>query len=183
VSDFMMFLRRFVANPGRIGSIVPSSPHLCRQMMSHIPWPKLRTIVELGPGTGVFTRHILENKPQDALFFAIERDPQFREILRERFPRLLIKEEALKLGEYLQEMDVPQVDVVVSGLPFANFSPELRSSILREVYQSLAPGGRFVTFQYSLQLKQELIQMYKKVDVSFTPLNIPPAFVYTCIKD
>jgi phospholipid N-methyltransferase len=59
----------------------------------------------------------------------------------------------------------------------------LRSSILREVYQSLAPGGRFVTFQYSLQLKQELKRMYKKVDVSFTPLNIPPAFVYTCIKD
>ena len=42
--------------------------------------------------------------------------------------------------------------------------------------------GKFVTFQYSLDLYKYLKRKYKKVEVKFVPINIPIAFVYVCTK-
>ncbi|UFJ41257.1 phospholipid methyltransferase [Brevibacillus humidisoli] len=182
MSDFMVFLKRFVSHPGRVGSVIPSSRFLCRQMTRQIPWSKANVMIELGPGTGVFTQAILTRKREDTQFFVVERDPEFREILRERFPGLIICDEATQLTSYLTQMNLPKADVIISGLPFAVFPPTLRNSILENVTESLVPGGMFVTFQYSLQMKAELQQRFDQVDISFTPLNVPPAFVYTCFK-
>jgi len=180
--DIMFFLKRFVTNPERIGSLVPSSRFLCKLMMKRVPWSRARVIVELGPGTGVFTSSILKKKKPDTRFFVVERDPQFQEMLRERFPSLVIKEEAIHLPYYLDEMNLNQADVVISGLPFAIFPPELRTELLHSIYDSIAPGGLFITFQYSLQLKQELIDLFGDTEIEFTPFNVPPAFVYICTK-
>jgi phospholipid N-methyltransferase len=180
VSDRLVFLKRFLSNPRRVGSVAPSSRFLCKRMMESVSWEQAGVIVELGPGTGVFTREILRRKRPEAAFFAIERDPYFQQILRERFPDLVIREEAVQLCSYLQEINLPGADVVISGLPFAIFSEDLRARILDQVVESLNPGGRFVTFQYSLQLKGELEKRFADVKVGFTPWNLPPAFVYTC---
>lgn len=150
--------------------------------MREVDWAKARVIVELGPGTGVFTRAILQKKRPDATFFLVERDPQFQKILHSRFPGLKVYEEAVDLSQYLHDMNVAKSDVIISGLPFAIFPEELRAGILDAVVTSLAPGGVFITFQYSLQLKDELEQRFEKVSIGFTPLNIPPAFIYTCHK-
>jgi phospholipid N-methyltransferase len=180
LADILVFLRRFFSEPGRIGSIVPSSRYLCKQMLKQINWSKAGVIVELGPGTGVFTQAILRKKRADSFYFVVERDPHFRAVLRTRFPRLVVREEAVKLSEYVKELGLPPVDVIVSGLPFANFPEELRTAILDEILAVLAPNGLFITFQYSLQLQSELEERFSRVDVTFTPLNIPPAFIYTC---
>ncbi|MBO8164624.1 MAG: methyltransferase [Brevibacillus sp.] len=180
MSDFMVFLKRFVSNPGRVGSVIPSSRFLCRQMTKQVPWSQANVIVELGPGTGVFTQAILAKKRKDAQFFVVERDPQFRKLLRQRFPDLIIRDEATNLTRYLSELKLPKADVIISGLPFAVFPETLRTAVLDNVIGSLAPGGMFVTFQYSLQMKAELMRRFDRVQVSFTPLNVPPAFVYTC---
>ncbi len=182
LSDIMVFLKRFVSHPDRVGSLIPSSRFLSKLMMKRVPWSRARVIVELGPGTGVFTKSILKKKRTDAAFFVVERDPQFQQMLRERFPELVIKEEAVQLPTYLKEMNLSQADAVISGLPFAIFPPELRTSILASIYESIAPGGMFVTFQYSLQLKQELEELFGEIEIEFTPLNVPPAFVYICTK-
>ena len=183
MSDFLVFFKRFVSHPGRVGSVIPSSRFLCRQMIKQIPWSEANVIIELGPGTGVFTKTILGKKRQDAQFFVVERDPAFQQVLRDRFPGLLIRDEAIHLTRYLSELQLAKADVIISGLPFAVFPPDLRKGILDNVLESLAPGGMFVTFQYSLQLKRELQQRFGKVEISFTPLNVPPAFVYTCFKE
>jgi phospholipid N-methyltransferase len=180
LTDMIVFLKRFLSAPGRVGSVAPSSRFLCREMIKQIPWHKVRTIVELGPGTGVFTGAILRKKRADATFMVIERDPDFRKLLQSRFPGILIKNEALQLNNYLAEMSMDRVDVIISGLPFAVFPAEIRSAILDEIVKALAPGGLFITFQYSLQLHSELQQRFSTVDVSFTALNIPPAFIYQC---
>ncbi|HZG15504.1 MAG TPA: methyltransferase [Candidatus Bathyarchaeia archaeon] len=177
-----VFLKRFLSEPGRVGSIAPSSRFLCKEIMKQVPWHTAKTIVELGPGTGVFTKAILRNKRPDARFIAIERDAQFRELLAKRFPSIIVKNEALDLNGYLEELQIAQVDAIISGLPFAVFPKDLRDGILREVHKALAPGGLFITFQYSLQLHTELQQRFSKVDIGFTALNIPPAFIYICHK-
>lgn len=89
-------------------------------------------------------------------------------------------DEALKLQEYMSKAGIGKADAIISGLPFANFPAELRTGILDEVQSALAPGGLFITFQYSLQLKAELQTRFQRVETTFTPLNIPPAFIYTC---
>ncbi|USG64761.1 phospholipid methyltransferase [Brevibacillus ruminantium] len=180
MADFMVFLRRFLSEPGRVGSIIPSSRFLCRQMLRNVEWNKTDVIIELGPGTGAFTKEILELKRDDATYVLVERDPQFRDMLVNRFDNLTIWDEALQLNEYRRNAGIEKADVIISGLPFANFPAELRAGILNEVQSALAPGGLFITFQYSLQLKAELQERFQRVEITFTPLNIPPAFIYTC---
>jgi len=180
LADFMVFLRRFLEEPGRVGSIVPSSRFLCNHMLKQVNWQKVGVIVELGPGTGAFTKVICRKKRPEAHYLLVERDPQFRSMLRTRFPGVEIREEAMHLNDYLAQLGVQQADVIISGLPFANFPVELRTSILDAVKSALAPGGLFITFQYSLQLQNELQARFPQVEVNFTLLNIPPAFIYTC---
>jgi phospholipid N-methyltransferase len=180
LADFMVFLKRFIEEPGRVGSIAPSSRFLCQRMLKKVNWSKAGVIVELGPGTGAFTKAIIRKKRPDSVYILVERDPQFRAMLRDRFPEAVIREEAVNIGQYVNEMGVDHADVIISGLPFANFPEELRATILNEVQTVLAPGGLFITFQYSLQLQSELEARFSQVDVEFTPLNIPPAFIYTC---
>jgi phospholipid N-methyltransferase len=180
LADFMVFLRRFMEEPGRVGSIAPSSRYLCNHMLKKVNWSKAGVIVELGPGTGAFTKAICRKKRPEAQYLLVERDPQFRSILRSRFPGVVIREEAVNINEYLDQMGVDHADVIISGLPFANFPEELRASILDAVQNALVPGGLFITFQYSLQLQSELEARFSRVEVDFTLLNIPPAFIYTC---
>lgn len=180
MADFLAFLRRFIAEPGQVGSVIPSSRFLCENMLSHINWSTTDVIFELGPGTGAFTQTIYQNIRPDTKYLLVERDQQFRSMLHSRFPDLLIREEATRLREYLEELNLPQVDVIVSGLPFANFPPEQRAAILDQVQSVLAPDGMFITFQYSLQLQAELQARFSRVETDFTLFNIPPAFIYTC---
>lgn len=180
MADFLAFLRRFIAEPGQVGSVIPSSRFLCENMLSPIDWSKTDVIFELGPGTGAFTQSIYQNIRPDTTYLLVERDHQFRTMLHSRFPELLIREEATRLREYAEELNLSKVDVIVSGLPFANFPAEQRAAILDQVQAVLAPDGMFITFQYSLQLKAELQARFSRVETNFTLFNIPPAFIYTC---
>jgi phospholipid N-methyltransferase len=72
------------------------------------------------------------------------------------------------------------LDGVISGLPFANFSPSLRDLILDNVQAALKPEGKFIAFQYSLRLKSRLERRFESVTTSLVPLNVPPAFVHVC---
>ncbi|MBA2450709.1 MAG: hypothetical protein H0V51_22075, partial [Chloroflexi bacterium] len=51
----LAFLREFLRNPHELGSITPSSQHLAGALLDQIDFRTARRIVELGPGTGVFT--------------------------------------------------------------------------------------------------------------------------------
>lgn len=178
--DFLVFLRRFIAEPGRVGSIIPSSRFLCERMLKSVDWASTDVILELGPGTGAFTQTIYQSLRPNTHYVLVERDSHFRSMLQSRFPDLLIREEATQLRTYLEELNLGNADVIISGLPFANFPPELRAAILEEVQSVLKPGGLFITFQYSLQLQAELQDRFPWVETDFTLLNIPPAFIYTC---
>ena len=180
MSDFLAFFRRFIAEPGQVGSVIPSSRFLCKNMLRPINWDQTNVIFELGPGTGAFTQAIYHHIRPGTKYVLVERDPKFRSLLHSRFPDLPIREEATKLRQYLEDQQAEKVDVIVSGLPFANFQEEQRKAILDEVQSVLAPGGLFITFQYSLQLRSELVARFPSVKIDFTLFNIPPAFIYIC---
>lgn len=176
------FLYKFIQKPKEIGSIAPSSSFLTRKMLANLPWDTIETLVELGAGTGVFTKFITENKKESCQMLVIERDSDMRKTLQHKYPTFHYGTKAEKLDWLLRRYDLPQVDCIVSGLPFATFSESVRDEIMEAVNCSLKPGGIFVAFQYSLQMKKTLEKYFTEVTIGFVLLNMPPAFVYCCKK-
>lgn len=163
----------------------PSSRFLANKMLESIDFDRMRVIVELGPGTGVFTRRILEKLHPDGVMFVFELNDHFMQMLQKEFndPRVhLIHDSAEKIGEYLAQHGFSNADAVVSSLPLANFPDELRNRILIESHRVMSTDSLYVQFQYSLNARKAIKQRFSKVDIGFTPVNFPPAFVYTCKK-
>ncbi len=176
------FLYKFFLEPGKIGSITPSSSFLTSAMLASLPWDHMETIVELGAGTGVFTHFIAKHKKASCQVLVIERDFAMRKLLRIAHPTFHYGAKAERLDWLLHRHNLPPADCIISGLPFAAFSKPLRREIVTAVYHSLKPGGIFVAFQYSLQMKKTLNTYFNEVIIDFVPLNMPPAFVYYCKK-
>lgn len=116
------FLRSFLANPLRMGSAFPSSPALAGQITDPINFARARVIVELGPGTGAFTRLLAQRAHPACRVLALELDTELAAYVATRYPRVeVINAAAQRLPEVLAERGISQVDAVVCGLPFANF--------------------------------------------------------------
>ena len=179
------FLKEFIRENKTVGSLTPSSRFLASKMLENIDYSKIKVIVELGPGTGVFTRKIVNKLPEDVFFLVFELNEEFYLQLKNEFDQpnvVIIHDSADQILNYLKQYNFERADVIISSLPFANFDESLRSSILSKVYETLHADGKFIQFQYSLQSKKALKALFKEVKIGFTALNIPPAFVYTCIK-
>jgi len=131
---------------------------------------------------GVFTRHSNAKKKASCKVTIFEKDVQLLNMLKKSYISSYFGRDAEKLSGVLQQFKLNKVDCIISGLPFAMFTPMKRRSILLSVVNSLQPGGVFVAFQYSLQMETMLKQHFDQVDISLVALNIPPAFVYFCKK-
>ena len=153
-------------------------------MVKPVDFANANIIVELGAGTGNVTEGILSRLKEDAKLFVFETNEDFCKDLRHiKDPRMmLLNRSAAELMDFLKEQDIKEVDCVLSSLPLAIFPEQLRESILNAAHEALKPGGLYIQFQYSLQAYKRLKSGFKSVRLSFTPVNIPPAFVYTCIK-
>ena len=180
--DRILFLRRFIDEPKKIGSLTPSSKFLARKMLKDLPWENFSHIAELGAGTGTFTKQIVKRKPTDCKFLVIEQDFEMRHLLEEEYPDLIFDSFAEDLSATLRRENFPQLDCIISGLPFANMTEYLRCRIVENIHHSLKPGGIFVMFQYSWQMKNLLKEYFPAVKIDFFLLNFPPAFVYFCRK-
>lgn len=130
----------------------------------------------------MFTNYIAAHKKQSCQVLVVERDFTMRKRLKIAHPAFHYGAKAENLDWLLNRHNLPPVDCVISGLPFAVFSVSLRHEIVAAVHQSLKPGGIFVAFQYSQQMKSMLNTYFDKVIIDFVPLNMPPAFVYYCEK-
>lgn len=163
----------------------PSSRFLAKKMLESIDFSKARVVVELGPGTGVFTRRILQELHADGVLLVFELNDNFMNQLKKEFTDSrvhLIHDSAERIGHYLEELGLQQADAVVSSLPLANFPDELRNRILSESYSVMNDHSLYIQFQYSLNAKKAIKRLFSRVDIGFTPVNFPPAFVYTCRK-
>jgi phosphatidylethanolamine/phosphatidyl-N-methylethanolamine N-methyltransferase len=187
-----LFLKRFLANPGLIGAILPSSPALCREITSHINIESSEAVIELGPGTGVITDEILSRINHQAKFVAIELDNKMYETLRRNRPALnIVNDSAENLPEIMENAKIKHLNTIISGLPWAAFHEKLQLGILNAIVNSLCDGGYFTTFAYlqglmlpaGQRFKKLLRKSFKEVTISRVIwTNVPPAIVYRCKK-
>jgi phospholipid N-methyltransferase len=180
--DRAAFLWKFLRAPLTIGSPTPSSRFLADRVARCVPWARVGSLAELGAGTGALTRAIRARCRTDCRVLVFERDPALRAWLEAAYPDFVHRADARTLKDALRELALPSVDCVVSGLPFAFFPRALRDEVMDQVTASLAPGGLFVAFQYSPQMRASLKRRFREVRLRFVPFNLPPALVYVCRK-
>jgi phospholipid N-methyltransferase len=187
VGERLQFFTAFLRNPTTVGSLLPSSPALAREMVRECDLASARTVVELGAGTGPFTREILSRIGPDTLFIAIELDEQSVASLRREFPSAHIyHESAANLPACLARHGRDRADYILSGLPWGSLPASVADNILRAVFSSLEPGGTFVTFSYLHSRMLPGIRRFRHrvvrhfASVSTSPVvcnNVPPAVV------
>jgi phosphatidylethanolamine/phosphatidyl-N-methylethanolamine N-methyltransferase len=182
------FLARFARYPMRVGAVAPSSALLARQAVAPVPRLGEPVVVELGPGTGAFTCAIQERLGGRGYHLAVEIDEVFASGLRARYPQVdVVVGDAATLPDVLAQRGIAAADVVVSGLPWAAFSPTRTDSVLAAVAASLVPHGAFTTFAYlharwapaARRLRRELEWTFQEVVTGRTVWrNLPAALVY-----
>ncbi|WP_379155564.1 class I SAM-dependent methyltransferase [Paenibacillus sp. sgz5001063] len=175
-----LFLRSFIQNPKRVGSVTPSSRFLARSMVNQAPWHEIKAVAELGSGTGAITRLFNAKITNTTKVLLFEMDKTMSNNLKMRYPNFSCHRNAAYLVETMNNSNIHQLDCIFSGLPFYNFEPELRNTLVKQIYESLKPGGLFIAFQYSLQMKKQLTEYFNIDTIKYVPLNFPPAFVYVC---
>ncbi|MFC7642105.1 class I SAM-dependent methyltransferase [Streptosporangium lutulentum] len=114
-------LHEFLRSPLLTATVAPSSRRLSAQMTVPIPERGEPTIVELGPGTGAFTRFIQDRLGGRGRHLAIELNPRLAGFLGRRFPGVeVVHASAADLLALMAERGL-SADVVVSGLPWVAF--------------------------------------------------------------
>ena len=192
VYEYAKFFKVFLRAPALTSAIVPSSPWLAKRMIQGIQLDRAKTVVELGGGTGAFTRAIQEALDPKAFFMIVEIDPVFAKHLKRKFPRAhVVNGSAEHLDEHLKAQGQASADCILSGLPWAGFSSAEQKKLLHAVYRILRPGGYLTTYAYNhvawlsggRSFRKLLRSTFKHVTTTQTELrNLPPAFVYRCQK-
>lgn len=181
LNDTGLFLQEWLANPQRMGSVVPSSRKLAAAMARWLPSDPESFVLELGPGTGAVTEALIERGLREEKLVAIERNPKMARLLREKFPRArIITGDAWKLDELLRDQREPveNVGAVFSSLPLLNFPEHEAESLAQKIRSVLQPQGNWVQYSYHLGKNQARGSSSFQLHASkIVWLNLPPARV------
>jgi phosphatidylethanolamine/phosphatidyl-N-methylethanolamine N-methyltransferase len=181
-SEYLDFLAAWVKKPRQTASVVPSSRYLARLMVQNIN-PQGSRVIELGGGTGVFTRAILATGLPSEKLEVVEINTGFARNLRRHFPSVAIVEHpAQSLTGHIAGAE-GSYQSVISGLPLLAMDRSAHIAILKQAFSLLAEGGEFVQFTYSIRppVSSEVLDELglKSTRVGQTVRNFPPATVFS----
>jgi phosphatidylethanolamine/phosphatidyl-N-methylethanolamine N-methyltransferase len=179
VKNTGLFLRRWLANPLQMGSVIPSSPALCRRIATLVERAEDEVVVELGAGTGVISRALLAaGVPADRLV-VVEIVRDMADHLRQVLPGVnVIQGDAFELARDLPERLHGKVGTAICGIPLVML-PLDRQRRFVDAVEAVAPGKGFLLYTYCITSPLP----YRKLALSarreaWTPLNLPPASVW-----
>ena len=176
-----LFGREWLRAPLRVGAVAPSSAGLAAAMtraLTNASGP----VVELGPGTGVFTASLLLRGIPSAQITAIEAGEGFVVALQRRFPEVaVIHGDAVRV-RHVVPCGPGGAGVVICGLPLLSMPPAKVLRIVAGCMTILRLDGELRLFTYgfrcpipaSILSRLGLVAQRK----AFVPLNMPPASVY-----
>jgi phospholipid N-methyltransferase len=200
------FLHGSVTSFKTTGAIAPSSQSLAKAITAEIARKQGPVaVLEVGAGTGSFSRRIVRLLSQDDRYDICELNPEFLEYLRkltQKDPGFLEFRGRLEILPFpVQEIQrETRYDYIVSGLPLNGFSPEVVSEILGILVRLAKPGGWISYFEY-IKIremramccrgeKKERVQELSRILEDFLDkyldhtisvwANIPPAYARHC---
>ena len=147
--DELRFFKGWIDRPRAVGSIIPTSSVTARRMASVIDPGSGLPVLEVGPGTGVITRAILQRGIAPEKLHAVEYSPEFVQHLRRNFPGVnVIQGDAFDLDGSLGEARGLTFDCVVSAVPLLNFSVERRVAYLSDLLSRIPQGRPVIQLTY-----------------------------------
>jgi len=151
----LSFVRQAMKDFQHTGAIWPSGPGLAAVMtrtLNSVEGP--RRLLEVGPGTGAFTKAVLKHLQPGDEFVIVELSDAFcteldKGLLREfRAKNPKVRVELLCAPIESAPIEGP-FDFIVCGLPFNNFPPALVRRILRRLLSLLRADGELAYFEYA----------------------------------
>lgn len=145
----LKFFKGWIDKPRAVGSIVPTSSVTARKMASVVNPASNLPVLELGPGTGVITKAILEAGVSPANLWCIEYSPDFVAHLERRYPGVnIIHGDAFNLDATLGDKRDTKFDSIVSGVPLLNFPVAQRIAYVEDLLDRIPAGRPIVQITY-----------------------------------
>jgi phosphatidylethanolamine/phosphatidyl-N-methylethanolamine N-methyltransferase len=179
IANAGLFFRRWLANPLQMGSIVPSSPALCRRLVRHTHYEADEAVIELGAGTGVVSQSLLTAGLPPHRLFVVEIVRDMADHLREALPGAqVIEGDARRLPALIPQAWHGKIGTVVVGIPLV-LLPLKEQRRFIDAIEAVAPGRGFILYSYCITspLPYEKLGLVAKRE-AWTPLNFPPASVW-----
>lgn len=180
-ADAFAFLRAWIKNPLRVAAVAPSGSAVAALMTRNVT-PGTGQVLELGAGTGPFTRALLARGVPEHNITLVEYDPIFARLLGRRFPLArVLHMDAAELAKTGLFSDT-KVGAVISGLGILTMPPDKATAILDSAFACMVPGGAFyqITYGPRCPVPRRILDRLdlEAVRCGWTMRNLPPASVY-----
>ncbi|WP_341760282.1 phospholipid N-methyltransferase PmtA [Candidatus Endowatersipora endosymbiont of Watersipora subatra] len=170
------FFRSWVNKPKTVGSVLPTSTAAARKMARVISPSSTAPVLELGPGTGIITRAILERGVKPENLYSVESAREFIPKLQDDFPGVnIIHGDAFHLNEVKPGLGDMKFSSIISGLPLLNFKLDQRLNLLNDLLDRLYAGHPFVQMSYGTKSPiPPNWTTYSVEPLNWVAFNIPP---------
>lgn len=208
LSNLYTFLQGTVSDFCTTGAIAPSSPALAKAITTVVAQrEKPAYILEVGAGTGVFTKKLVEILRAEDKLDVCEINPNFMKYIQEMAERSPSFKKFPGTIRYLlcpvQQIEgIEKYDFIVSSLPLNAFTPQLVSEILEVLLRLVKPQGWISYFEYiGVRVPKKLLagrkereridgvtklvtDFIRRYEVYHIPVlcNLPPAYARHCQK-
>jgi phospholipid N-methyltransferase len=208
LKDLRLFLSEMRTHWHTTGAIAPSSSALASAMMAPLRSRADASIrvLEVGAGTGSFTREIFRHLRAGDALDVYELNPQFSSHLDSLLQKMTQEKKGIRCRLFNADIrDLPRAvpyDFIVSGLPFNNFDSKTVEEILEIYIDRLTPEGTLSYFEYPIlpQIKMQFLAPAQRREVQKTRMtvrlflenyqfhssrvwrNLPPAIARHCRK-
>ncbi|WP_245432652.1 MULTISPECIES: methyltransferase domain-containing protein [unclassified Rhizobium] len=144
--------------------------------------PATGAVIELGPGTGVFTHALRNRGVAEPDITLVELNPDFAALLKRRFPQARVLQ--------MSAADIPEVPMlregsvgaVLSGLGLPSMPTRRVVKIMQGAFRCLVPEGGFYQFTYGPRcpVPDDVLNFLglQAERIGGTVFNLPPASVY-----
>ena len=179
-SETLLFLKRWIRHPIRLGAVIPSSPALTGLVARNVELRPGGIVLELGGGTGRLTRKLLDSGiPEDKLY-VLELDPELCAYLKNALPNVnVIQGDACDLPKLIPKKYIGKVSTVISGMPMTTMPIEVQRKIIDASFSVMDDKGDLLQYTYrpiSPLPAARLGLVKQRVGVTFR--NLPPATVW-----
>lgn len=179
--DRIRFLTAWLGNPLSVAAIAPSSKALAQLITRDID-AQTGPVLELGPGTGVFTQALLDRGVAEHDLTLVEYDDGFARLLKRRFPQAnILNIDAAELADAHRSPSA-LFGAAICGLGLLNMKQAKVEAILRATFMRMRSGAPLYLFTYGRHCPVPEA-MLQRLDLDASRVatirrNIPPASVY-----
>lgn len=177
------FLLEALRNFKEVGTVTRSGKALSRKIASFITIED-KHVLELGAGDGALTRSILKNMHPEGKLLCFEINPNMVEVLaRIDDPRLIVVNDSAETMErYMRDHEITAFDGIVSAIPYIVLPKVLANKIINLCKQNLKRNKFYLQVHYAKTKLALYTEAFGNIETFWVLLNVPPAYVFKCVK-